>query len=34
MRILVADDDREICNLLEIYIKNEGYDVLKAHDGQ
>ncbi|HAJ70408.1 MAG: response regulator transcription factor [Alkalibacterium sp.] len=34
MRILVADDDKEICDLLEIYIKNEGYEVEKAHDGQ
>lgn len=34
MRILVADDDREICDLLKIYIENEGYEVLKAYDGQ
>lgn len=34
MRILIADDDREICDLLEIYINNEGFEVVKAHDGQ
>lgn len=34
MRILIADDDREICNLLEIYINNEGFQVIKAYDGQ
>lgn len=34
MRILVADDDKEICDLLEIYIKNEGFQVEKAYDGQ
>ena len=30
MRILVADDDREIVELLNIYLHNEGYDVIKA----
>jgi len=34
MQILIADDDREICDLLEIYINNEGFDVVKAYDGQ
>lgn len=33
MSILIADDDREICDLLEIYINNEGFDVIKAYDG-
>lgn len=32
-KILVADDDKEILNLLEIYLKNEGYTVIKAVDG-
>lgn len=31
--ILVIDDDLEICNLIEIYLKNEGFDVIKAGDG-
>lgn len=34
MKILIADDDREICDLLEIYINNEGFDVIKAYDGK
>ena len=33
MRILVADDDREIVELLNIYLHNEGYDVIKAYNG-
>lgn len=32
-KILVADDDREIAELLEIYIKNEGYESVIAYDG-
>ena len=31
--ILVADDDKEIREGIEIYLKNEGYRVLKAQDG-
>lgn len=34
MHILIADDDRDICDLLEIYLRNEGFDVSKAYDGQ
>ena len=34
MRILIADDDREICDLLEIYINNEGFEVVKAYNGR
>ena len=33
MNILVCDDDREIAAAIEIYLKNEGYDVIKAYDG-
>ena len=33
MNILVCDDDKEIVNAIEIYLKNEGYDVFKAYDG-
>lgn len=32
-RILVVDDDREIANAIEIYLKSEGYEVLKAYNG-
>ncbi|GAA5347167.1 response regulator transcription factor [Planifilum fimeticola] len=31
--ILVIDDDAQIRNLIEIYLKNEGFHVLKAGDG-
>lgn len=31
--ILVVDDDKEIAELVEIYLSNEGYKVLKASDG-
>lgn len=31
--ILVVDDDQDIRNLLELYIKNEGYEVLHASNG-
>lgn len=34
MHILIADDDHDICDLLEIYLRNDGYDVSKAYDGQ
>lgn len=33
MTILVCDDDKEITDAIEIYLLNEGYKVLKAHDG-
>lgn len=32
-KILVVDDDREIAGAIEIYLRNEGYDVVLAHDG-
>ncbi|SCW51926.1 DNA-binding response regulator, OmpR family, contains REC and winged-helix (wHTH) domain [Paenibacillus tianmuensis] len=31
--ILLVDDEKEITNLLEIYLKNEGYNLLIAGDG-
>ncbi len=33
MTILVCDDDRDIVEALEIYLKGEGYDVLTAANG-
>ena len=33
-KILIVDDDNEIRNLLEIYLSNEGFDIVKANDGQ
>ncbi|SCH46349.1 MULTISPECIES: response regulator transcription factor [unclassified Romboutsia] len=32
--ILVVDDEAEIRDLLEIYLSNEGYDVIKASNGE
>ncbi|MCT3058466.1 response regulator transcription factor [Leuconostoc citreum] len=34
MKILVVDDDIEIAELLEIYLKNEGYEPVMAADGK
>ena len=33
-KVLVTDDDQDIRDGIEIYLKNEGYHVLKALDGQ
>ena len=33
MTILICDDEREIVDAIEIYLKNDGYDVVKAYDG-
>ena len=32
--VLVIDDEVEIVNLIEIVLKNEGFNVLKAYDGE
>jgi len=32
-RILIADDDRELCRLLDDYLSREGFDVDVVHDG-
>lgn len=32
--VLVCDDDKEIVEAIEIYLRQEGYNVLKAYDGQ
>ncbi len=32
--ILVVDDDKEIVNAIDIYLKKEGYNVLKAYNGK
>jgi len=32
--ILVADDDSEIRDVIHVYLRNEGYQVLEAADGQ
>ncbi len=33
IKILVVDDDPNICELLKAYFENEGYDVKAVHDG-
>ena len=33
MKILVCDDDPAIVDAIEIYLKQEGYEILKAYDG-
>lgn len=33
-KILVCDDDREIVEAIAIYLEREGYDVVKAYDGE
>jgi DNA-binding response OmpR family regulator len=33
-RILIVEDDPEIAGLIEIHLRNEGFDVLKAEDGE
>ncbi len=32
--IMVVDDEKEIRELIAIYLKNEGYRVLQAEDGE
>ena len=33
-RILVVDDDRNICELIRLYLEKEGFQVALAYDGQ
>ena len=32
-KILVVDDDKNICELLRLYLVKEGYNVTMVHDG-
>lgn len=32
-RILIVDDDKNICQLLKLYLSREGFDLIFAHDG-
>ena len=34
LKILVVDDDKNICELLKLYLENDGYTVYVANDGQ
>ncbi len=33
-KILVCDDEKEIVDAIEIYLEQEGFDVVKAYDGE
>lgn len=33
-RVLVVDDDRDLCDLLVNYLQSEGFEVEMAHDGE
>lgn len=33
-KILVADDDKNICELIRLYLEKESYTVVLAHDGE
>jgi DNA-binding response OmpR family regulator len=33
-KVLICDDEREIIEVLELYLTQEGYSVIKAYDGQ
>ncbi|MDY2591054.1 MAG: response regulator transcription factor [Agathobacter sp.] len=34
MTVLVCDDDKEIVDAIEIYLQQEGFDIVKAYDGE
>ena len=33
-KILICDDEKEILEILQIYLEKEGFEVVKAFDGQ
>lgn len=33
-KVLVVDDDPNICDVLRMYLENEGYSVILAYDGE
>ena len=33
-KIMVVDDDKNICEILRLYLEKEGYNVILCHDGQ
>ena len=33
-KILIVDDDENICELLRLYLQKDGFDTVVAHDGQ
>ena len=33
-KVLIADDDQNICELLRLYLAKEGYETVLAYDGE
>lgn len=33
MKVMIVDDEVEIANLVELYLKNDGYEVFKFYNG-
>lgn len=33
-KVLIVDDDTNICELLRLYLEKDGYSTVTAHDGQ
>ncbi|WP_026487349.1 response regulator transcription factor [Caldanaerobius polysaccharolyticus] len=33
-KIMIVDDDRNICELISIYLTKEGFDIVKVYDGK
>ena len=33
-KVLVVDDDKNICELLRLYLEKEGYSIILSHDGE
>ena len=33
-KVLVVDDDPNICEVLRMYLENEGYSVILSYDGE
>lgn len=33
-KVLIVDDDKNICELLRVYLEKEGYSAILAHDGE
>ena len=33
-KILIVDDEVNICELIRLYVEKEGYKAITAHDGQ
>ena len=33
-KILIVDDDKNICDLLRLYLEKEGFGVILSHNGE